>query len=282
MAFEKWHDFVDDMKHSWYFRIWSFLWLVCAIVCFAAFVVLVKASDNAQQNPGFRAWTEFPNTLPFPNFYIHLQWQEQNDQMTNISCEYGYPNPTVLQLGDCGFNLPRTECVMVIANTTMAVYPQNNNSNFFHHGSEAIYCLIATAGVSNNTVLGLGIQEDRTPLYLQTGTFSDVRISQENVKFKREDHIRYNAVSGIASTYLPGQPETKYGFALRYQNFMVTYFEEADLFNGWMGLGAIGGFFFFLWFLHAFIMGIIGCFLPNTSKFLGGAASTNAKGYNNF
>jgi len=287
MAFETAKDIIDDLKHSWYFRIWVVLWLVCAIVSFAGLIVLSNASEMAQKEPGFRVWTDFPEQLTFPNVWIFLQRSEIGDEsISQVSCMYG-PNNITVPTTNCPF--PGVEpglCYQITANTTVAQAPPQGKHNFYH-GSDVIFCLIWTTANASavqpyNTVLAAGIQDTRVPVFLGNGVITDVRLEVESVQYHGSSQApgtRYTIESGTASNVVPNG--ANFGMALRFNDFRVLNFQKADLFNGWMGIGTIGGFAFFLYILHSGIMGMIGCFLPNTSKFLGGEHGARPSGYNN-
>jgi len=287
MAFEKFHDLVHDIKHSWYFRIWGVLWIVCASVAFAGLIVLSRSAEKNQTEQGFRVWTDFPSQLLFPNFYVHLLPGEGADeQISQISCTYG-PQNVSLSIGNCQFQSGPELCSMVIANTTMAIAPQDNNGNADPlHGSDSIFCAIWTTYNTTannntfNTVMGVSIHHTRVPLYIMPDQVANVRIEMETVQYwgASSEETRYTAVTGVSSNYVP--EGARFGLSVRYNDFRVTHYQKTDLFNGWMGVGAIGGVAFFLYVLHTFVMGIIGCFIPNTSKFLGGANSVTRAGYN--
>lgn len=51
-------------------------------------------------------------------------------------------------------------------------------------------------------------------------------------------------------------------------SFNVMHARDVDEFNGWKGVGDIGGLVFFLYILHTILMIIIGFFVNNDSKFL--------------
>lgn len=50
----------------------------------------------------------------------------------------------------------------------------------------------------------------------------------------------------------------------------MRHIVEYDSYNGWMALGDIGGFAFFMMILHTMVMMCIGVCFNNDSQFLGG------------
>jgi hypothetical protein len=52
------------------------------------------------------------------------------------------------------------------------------------------------------------------------------------------------------------------------ESFGVEHLEQRSLYNGWMAMGDVGGFAFFLLILHTIVMLGVGVFLANDSKFL--------------
>jgi len=288
MAFESLRAIVDDLKHSWYFRIYALLWIVCAIVAFSALIVLSHASEENQKNPGYRVWTEFPTKLLFPNFDVFVR--SAVEEFTGAQCYYNYggsDNKTI-PTSSCQFGWSQDYCLTVNANTTYATYPTNENIPDIWIRPEALFCLFytsynASAAYNNDTdtILGVRIWGDKAPYFAYPGTITDMIVSQMEISQKQRDNgnqrVQYQAQTSVASNWVPNG--ARFGIMFRFLNFHVTYFEQQDLFNGWMGIGAIGGFAFFLYLLHWGVMALIGMFIANDSKYLGG--SDRAKGYDN-
>jgi hypothetical protein len=52
------------------------------------------------------------------------------------------------------------------------------------------------------------------------------------------------------------------------ESFGVEHYEQRSVYNGWMAMGDVGGFAFFLLILHTIVMLGVGVFLANDSRFL--------------
>jgi len=281
MAFQAIKDIAEDLKNSWYFRIWSLLWVVCAIVSFVALIILSRASNAAQDKPSFRMWTEMKSSINYPNLYVFLSYGEyEAENIKNINCVFGPNNVTVDVTGCDGGNQYTGECQMIVANTTTSVYPPSTNPSYYQE-PEGIWCEIytdynTTAGKGPyNTMIGIVADDTAAfPTYMNPGAVSWMTMEQEVVTDKQFNGGKPVSFFRLQSTIISNQaPDgARMAFFVGFATFSVTHFETIDFFNGWMGVGAIGGFGFFLYILHAAIMGIIGLFITNNSVFLLGGA----------
>jgi len=53
-------------------------------------------------------------------------------------------------------------------------------------------------------------------------------------------------------------------------SFRVNHYEQTDSYNGWMAVGGIGGFAFWMVILHTIVIAVVGFVFSNESKFLNG------------
>lgn len=67
----------------------------------------------------------------------------------------------------------------------------------------------------------------------------------------------------------------QYNIATILGTFRVAHLEQQDSYNGWMALGGIGGFAYFLIILHTIIMIAVGIVFTNDSKFLLGSGESS-------
>jgi len=69
-----------------------------------------------------------------------------------------------------------------------------------------------------------------------------------------------------------------YSITTMISSFRVEHFEVADTYNGWMAVGDIGGFVFWMVVLHTFAMIMVGLAFPNDSGFLQNKTSVQNTG----
>jgi len=65
---EKFSNLAEDLKTSWYFRIWFILWLAGFLATFSALIILGKRADTAMAHESWRTWFERDTKIEYPSF----------------------------------------------------------------------------------------------------------------------------------------------------------------------------------------------------------------------
>jgi len=76
---------LEDLKSSWFFRIWALLWLVCAVMTFVALVMFSRYSNLQGHEGSARIWFERPAKINFPDFQI---FAPRGVTLTSSVCKY--------------------------------------------------------------------------------------------------------------------------------------------------------------------------------------------------
>lgn len=273
---------VDDLKHSWYFRIWSVLWAICALFVFIALIVLAQRSDVAGREKDFHYWVQNATEIPFPRFHFRLsRAQSSGVEIIAKNCSH---EKLHIPLGECapwkGKTEPITKCFSVPTDGIVAVNDWNEP-----RGDVRVDCHITTTAdlstpgpliaweldgdLEASAHYGQHHQttwiapNDHTWLILEKGV---VKYQGENRKTEWGRNLVYHSTVSSSNTY---HIQTIIG------SFRVLHVEQQDSYNGWMALGGIGGFAYFLLILHTIIMMAVGVIFTNDSKFLTSAGDSS-------
>jgi len=277
-TFFKIRQIIHDFRHSWYFRFWGILWVICAIVVFAILIVLGQTANQTFQQKDVRIWGENVSSIEFPSFHFRIGGDNPNDTFTDLHCEQnGISLTQRICAGYTGISSLKT-CIAVDSEDYYAV---QNNSNFGEYFTNSIRCNISTAGnvgdlliafeiENNNTVLvgpnsyaGIWIAPNaRSWVELIKSTYTDSTGQIMNQWYR--DLIYHSTVAVIG----------QYNVSVDVGRFWVTHVEQSDIYSGFMSMGDVGGFGFFMLVIHALLMIIIGICFANTSEFLGGKSTS--------
>jgi len=260
---------VHDVTHSWYFRIWGSLWVICAIVVFAALIVLANKSNTAAKEHDLRMWIETATQINFPDFHFRTGGGEN----LTIVAPYCYlmNGPTIPTVPCQGF--AQNRCFAVQGTSIAAVYDPNVHSGAVDY--QRIYCNFTTAGntTSGNQLIAWEIEGNETQV--GPNSYAGIWVAPNNLAWimLEKSVIGTNNGSEIAwrrnllyhsTVSVPGV----YNTATIIGSFLVNHFVPYDSYNGWMSIGQIGGFAFFLVILHSSVMILMGIFMTNDSKLL--------------
>jgi len=267
---------IEDLKTSWYFRIYGLLWLVCAIVSFVGLVVLAHYSRYAQEHQQWLSWWAKDAQLNYPDFYVSLlPGENSTDEIQSSICYFGLrTNPQNVPITNC-LTAPLTQCLIIKASTFVAL-PNPAQGTFFNSPETQITCDVNTKILNpaiDNSILAMGVTNDyvktsEPSAYLYNGTITQISIEQNVIVSKIHPKYTWYDVQSVPMSNV--NPYAGYSFVVRFGNLWTQTSQETDTFNGWMGVGEIGGFFFFLYVIHSILMAFIGLCLTNDSKFLGG------------
>jgi len=268
---------IDDFKTSWYFRVWVLLWVVCAIISFVALGILSHSSSENQLKPGWRIWIDEPGQLNYPDFYFSLLPGENISVSISSQNCYNQNHSISIPITGCDGAVGLSECFVMQSSSIVSKYTEAARTFPFWAGSH-IFCdinITVENPTADDTMLAVGVYNtDRIfPKFIFPGTVAEIRIEEEVIQPKGQSGmVRHRLEQNYESDR---NSHAAFTVFFRFAHWRVMHFEETNLFNGWMGVGEIGGFVFFLYLLHTITMAIIGICLPNTSKFLGG----NTEGY---
>jgi hypothetical protein len=260
--------FFDDLKTSWYFRIWTFAWLFGAILTFIALIVLGQRATEYQKEQSWRLWIENAPDISYPSFYIKTTYDESANTISHVSCTWGPRDGSqmLVPTTGCSNGTPVTKCVYVDAQG----YVGNQKENHLD-------CRVnTTAPAGTDKILLLQIYEQAdfgaTIVWLDPSDNAVVYLTKTLIEpHGKTPSILWGHSVEYHSTVVEGD---YFNIRVAFQNFAVFHWQEDSGFDTWMSVGGIGGVAFFMVIMHTIFMTIIGMCLPNESKFLGGQASS--------
>jgi len=259
---------MEDLKSSWYFRIWVFLWMVCALFVLIVLGILGGRSEEASDEATQRIWIENANSIQFPSFRFHFEMHEE-EYIEKIVCSHS--GMTVLTTNCTGVSV-MDQCIQIVTAGITAQNAQGTTLNDMR-----IQCNITSSIPSNISADDMSLSwevlgdqawgpDSYSPIKIAPNQNSWVLIS----KIVTSDGTAWDRRLMYHSTVqIPGQ----YYVSTVIDSFRVMHIESYDWFTGWMATGGVGGFAFFLLILHTIVMAVFGFKLTNDSRFLKGDAT---------
>jgi len=270
----------QDVKDSWYFRIWVFLWVIFFVVIFVALVSLSARSDAAGKQRQILFWVENASYVEFPRFHIRFDTYDPASAnetfMGSPECKLG---PFSLLIQDCKGMKGTSRCFAV---DTSKLFAKSDNVDL---NQQRITCTIITTGFSatSNNLLAWELEEDRpfgdnsyASMWFNAKDAPGAWIMLRKAFLSSDtDEIDYGndavqhpvwerSLVYHTSVSTPGT----YVVSTVIETFRVEHYSRVDSYNGWMAVGEIGGFAYFMIFLHTILMITFGFCFDNTSKFL--------------
>jgi len=264
----------DDLRNSWYFRIYAFTWLFCALMAFIALIIIGQRSNQNAKDPTWHLWVENAAELQFPDFFFKIPPDEIGTNTIQAAfCQWGRPDdhPILASTAVCeASGEPLSQCVFVYGSEFAA------NQDF-----NALDCQLNITGAANtDRVVTLQIYQGAafgpSITWIQPSSNAVVQISKIEFKPKGVDtqvvwrsNLQYHTTVASADYF---------HLRIVFENFAVVHWDESSG-QQWWSVGAIGGFAFFMVILHTIFMAIIEMCLPNDSRFLKGGNSGSASEY---
>jgi len=257
----------DDLKVSWYFRIWFGLWIICFLMGWVVLGMFSTFSSEADEHDYIQKWEESVNEIVFPDFHIRFKLSPgQAVLYSNCTINSGQTVvPT--QMGICIYN-----------DSCLHVQNEKNNIKACATWSNAcdnrLVCNLTLTNVStfvdqlvawelddtdeqatgDNSYSSLWIANNNNAWVMLTKEY-DVEDDEE-----WERSLLYHSTKAIDNQWI---------ITTLINSFDVIHESTEDSFyNGWVAVADIGGFFFFLYLLHSVVMILFGFCLPKNSTFL--------------
>jgi len=271
---------IDDLRSSWYFRLWSFFWLVCAVTVFAALIILGKRTTMETEHKEAHVWFENASSITFPKFHVRVH--DFYNQLTtgqmiqSKSCAHNNVPLTVTDCPAFGNNPPppSQKCFTVPSDTVTSV---NTGGNYYNQNA-IIECNITTVGAENDSNAMLAWETEGVEISSYGGAAHSVYFgASADTWIILDKEIAYVSGQGDmtfwnkdlvvrSSNYTLGQ----YRIKVFIGTFEVPHFFFQNSYNAWMGVGDVGGFAFFTLILHTIVMMLLGICMENDSRFLKG------------
>jgi len=283
-------DLVSDLKSNWYVRVWVLIWMVLALVAFICLIELGHQSQESQNRPEIATWYTNESSLNLPDFHFHT---DGVDVISSISCSFfGQPVPG----GDCTpwpgpFQPTPYNCRAVFA-SQITVFSKNSPDPL----NLGVDCNITVVGndTSFGQILGWGFDGwgsfisgpvGHTAFWLHPTQGAVINLIKGEIDISKKIIID----DWNANLMYMSSNSTSGFFRVRtnVRGFGVFHNALVNVFNGWKAVGDIGGFAFFMVFLHTIVMIIVGVMLSkHESAFLNshnnaGHAPVASEGYTN-
>jgi len=274
---------LHDLKTSWYFRIWSVLWLVCFIVWLAAWAEVTKRPGGF--NGGlFRTSIQPATTIFFPNYHFRF---------VLAATEVVAPKNNRCTINN-GTVVVQTETSMITVNGV-------NEMVITVSGGQVAACSVASAACDNRLTCSIDITNgvpsvdrqvafelvgnegswgdtsyssvwispnDNAWVMLTKSTFSGQGLSQNS---DWDQALVYHAAGSVSQYH--------WNITAVINTFNIWHYSADKPLSGRQGfevLGHMGGVTVFLYMLHATVMFLLGFCMVNESTFLHGEAKTGS------
>jgi len=275
-SFERIRQIAHDFQHSWYFRLWAVVWLVCALTVFSGLIILSKYAEKNNKYQDVEQWVENMSSINFPHVHFHLDPRGNEVFVSSVCTDSNGNNiPQVACDFHHGGSPAQNICVAFVSENVVA----SQHPNYPNQGG-MFFCTLQTAGVGyNGNMMNFGVEGPRVFEWngaaYQGLTFFPNDMTWMMLKktyFQRERHGDIVEIWDSQVMYHSSlhQNWNFYNVSVVMGDFFVDHLTQRDEFTGWMTVGSIGGVAFFMTVLHTIVMIIIGCLFTNNSTFLNG------------
>jgi len=255
---------IQDLKVSWYFRVWLLLWLILMVVWWVALGILSDHSEKAQKHKVQQYYVEHEGKIRYPEFRLRFK-PAANQVLSNSSCFYGDPTvagavqPVATHVETCEFN---DTCVNVAANTYEGCETYSPKCN------NRLVCVVNVTGGTEQFLVAWELLQgekygynEYASIWIQANDAAWVLLT----KGVRHDTTIWDRQLVYHSATFP---PTYWGIVTIINSFGVDHYEDIDLYNGWQATADIGGFIMFLLIFHTIAMFFVGLAFENDSTFL--------------
>lgn len=265
---------LDDLKHSWYFRVWAVTWLVCAIVALVAMAYYANRESENREAQGLRLFVTQPDFITFPDFTFSVP-DDATYTITNAVCYCKNDPNRIMRAQPCP-NTSLNKCSSFVS-------PVNNVCNVFKGSrldlaSNQIRCEVNTTvpPANSDNLLSFALQNSATSVmtnnpgsYVYVTPTERAWILLTKSQLTTDGNLYDNwarSLSYLTTVTVPGH----FVVSLVLNSDQVQKFEGKDWFTGWISAGQLGGFVFLLYLIHKVFMFLVGFIFTNDSVFLAG------------
>jgi len=249
---------LEDIRNSWYFRIWAFAWIFCAIMSFSAMIIFGAESTQQGNDETWQLYVESVESIQYPDFKFETPETAFQNNIVAMSCNQ---QGVQISIGSCGDNIPLSSCRVVSGSQVSASISTN----------ELVCTINVTEPTDANTLLGFQVlpQGDSFNMFdtwIRPDNSAFILLTKTTIEW---DGTSSNTVWGRSLMYHTSvQVPNYYVVTLSMDQFYVYHYEQTDLYNRWMSVGDTGGYAFFMYIIHTVFMWIVGIFFENDSRFL--------------
>jgi len=261
---------IEDLKTSWYFRVWAALWFVCALMSFVVLIILGARSNTAAKEKDFNVWVENATEITFPRFHFRLSEHSEQGETFETSTFHCKRNGASVLHSQCASwrgnaPEPQTKCIAVNADGITVQQKYHEPFDLLR-----IQCSFKTKGYnpSKNSLVALELEghyahfgNAEASLHISPTQNAHVYLSKSVIsleKHKTFDSWRKQLVYH-STVHNPGE----YTVSVILRSFHIEHIEQSDFYPGWVAVGDIGTkFFIFTYFSNRWV-----CFLYALSPY---------------
>jgi len=245
-------------------------------------IELGAKSNESGREKDWNTWIENATELTFPRFHFRLPpFGATGEKLGNYYCSR-LPGETV-RTGNCAGHSDTSRCFAVYADE----FTVQNSIVGWREGADKITCYFNITGYNvtvENSNIGWSIEG---PHRTFSSPFSNTLWIEPRVKPGAWVYLQKRIISPMNNLFSESagvevweksflyhtteRNPGSYTITTLLSTFRVDHREQTDTYNGWMAVGGIGGFAFFMVILHTITMIFFGIFLPNESRFLIGS-----------
>jgi hypothetical protein len=275
---------VDDLKHSNYFRVWSFFWLVCFLTAFAGMIMIAKQAQELEREESWTLGLQEVKSMYFPDFSFRFSRdQEANETFAGTpSCVRGGINVLPIMSDDkrrfiiTGSNIEvnnedrnwgghlitcKFKTNVIKGENQILIWEANEKHTFGSRLTQAVH-------FEPRQAPGVEIRLRQIHIHPMKGDKNGFHFDGKEIVAWEKDWVYHTTV------YVEGE----YTVTIALDSFYVRNFDEIDEYEPAMAVGSIGGFWFWMILLHTLVMVLFGFCLTNDSKFLT-KNDTRSQGY---
>jgi hypothetical protein len=268
-------DLITDLKESRYFQVWCIMWAVVSIVFFIGFgnITNISTTSNVQGSTTYQAYRILEQNAEKTGLFfpaVQASTLSTNNSILSLTC-----------------NNDKNEAVTVYPSSTSWQQPaftiqsqsQIATPSMPHIGCDVSLTKNGTGpddGVS--TVLRLAFSDTGTfsqaeTVYIETDTIGTVYLSKTSYSGAITQSF-YNP--WYITHRLPSNQTALGGMQLfiEMNSFDVVNYQQYSTYTGWQAYADVGGMLMFAYVMHMVLMFVIGVFLNNDSRVLGGARAS--------
>jgi len=251
----------------WYFRCWSLLWAIAAVMTFAGLIVYSQRASVANNQSNWRLWVENTAQLAFPLFRLSTLSDESTNKILMPFCSW---NGNQQLIAPCAHWPDLTKCIEIVPDAYAS--PKFNSLTCYMN---------ITSPPNADTAIGFEIPMNLSTLptpryFVKPDNNAWIFLNKINIRPRNgksldfyDRRIVYESTTFSTNVFI---------FTLTFDNFFIFHYIEDDWYTGMMAVADMGGLAFFLYIIHAMSMAVVGVFLDNNSVFLHGG---EIKSYNN-
>jgi len=309
---------VDDLKSSWYFRIYAITWFICFIfgcIAFFSFVKGISANgtsfvvnsnipDAAHGGPpsgtdSIGTWISNETSISFPDFEFFFQGDDAN-LFDNVVCQTGAYNqgeaPPAgglfdVTVGPCD-GMDINKCVTVLGSEFEAEYPYTVGSKAYQidcyiNATTATMADLVGFQITNATTIGVNAAQPEW-LFPDSGIWVLLQANEymsssgEVYNSWQQDKVYKSAHSSygrwVVTVAIPANIVIHY---FSYGAASQSFSTNGFSISGFVTFGAFAGFIGFLYIVHKAFMFVVGIFLENNSRFLNANGEKSYNSINN-